>query len=306
MDELARRLSDKVNEVGWAAIPRAAMDSASFRFRSLLRETYIEWILRSRLTARMFPFRSPTILLLAHPRSGSSWVGDLLAQSRDIAYLREPITRVFETRFGKTISELEHGSETRQLYQELADRTFVGVPVAGRACLPDLAGFALRGRLRRHLLIKEVNPLAAEFYVERYAPKVLLLLRHPAAIAESFDRLGWLDMDFEQFGYSYGHNMRKTLTAISEVPHKVVHYEDLAADPEGQFAELFDFIGVNLPPDYQEIIREFCHQGEPATPFGTRRMTSEERDKWKTNLRDENVNSVMLGVSRSGFCDYKS
>jgi len=66
-------------------------------------------------------------------------------------------------------------------------------------------------------MIKELNPRALNFYCERYAPKVLLLFRHPAAIALSFYRLGWLSssdtqMDtnnthaniWEKFGYAYG------------------------------------------------------------------------------------------------------
>ncbi|MEI8623683.1 hypothetical protein P4S67_04000 [Pseudoalteromonas sp. B137] len=39
-----------------------------------------------------FAIEDKPILLLSMPRSGSSWLGEVLAQQDDVRYLREPIT----------------------------------------------------------------------------------------------------------------------------------------------------------------------------------------------------------------------
>lgn len=55
--------------------------------------------------------------------------------------------------------------------------------------------FSPFSRSKRTLLIKEVNPIGVEFFVDRYFPKIVLILRHPAAVADSFKRMGWLDIE---------------------------------------------------------------------------------------------------------------
>lgn len=305
MTERTTQVTDKARRIVWADLPRAAFKRASFRLRSMGRSLYLRKVLMSERVASFFPFRSPPILLLSYPRSGSSWVGDVLATSCDIAYLREPITRIYLDGWGETMPDVDRNSDARHVYQDIADKTFAGIPVAGEGCVRNLAPFAPLGRSRRHLLIKEVNPHAAAFFAERYAPMVLLLLRHPAAVAESFERMGWLKEGFEELGYHYGLSMANAARAILHLPHILIHYEDLAAAPESKFAELFGFLGVTPPPNFEGVIDLYCRQDGSDQPYETRRISAQQMDKWRTRLDRKSVDLVMAGVSRSGYLGHQ-
>lgn len=54
---------------------------------------WANWGPLSGLIARSLPTRSPAVAILSLPRSGSSWVGDMLRNTRDGLYLREPVTQ---------------------------------------------------------------------------------------------------------------------------------------------------------------------------------------------------------------------
>jgi hypothetical protein len=200
--------------------------------------------------AGIFPFKRPPILLLSYPRSGSSWIGKILSTSSDVAYLREPINQVLQRRSGQatateSVFDPHADAATLRQYTRLADRAFAGLPPGN---VPDVveraSDVSVRGRRQRALLIKAVNPLAAELFVERYAPKVVLVLRHPAAVAHSYHRLGWLHGQFEAFGLEYGTHLARAREASKKGWSLTVRYEDLARDPAREFPRLFGALGI--------------------------------------------------------------
>ena len=140
----------------------------------------------------MFSFKSPAILLLSYPRSGSSWIGKLLATSNRVVYLREPITRQCVKRTGYTLVKIGNDLTIDSIYKSHGDKAFHHSALSiGKPLNPFSDAFIFTRRKKRKL-IKEVNPKAVKFYCDRYNPIVILLLRHPAAVASSFSRLGWL------------------------------------------------------------------------------------------------------------------
>jgi hypothetical protein len=52
--------------------------------------------------------------------------------------------------------------------------------------------WSLRQRRQRRLVIKEINPFACEWLLKTYSPRVIYLVRHPAAVALSNARLGFM------------------------------------------------------------------------------------------------------------------
>ena len=274
-----------------------------------LRSFYIERVLGSRTFARAFPFRHPPALLLSYPRSGSSWIGKVLSTSPEIAYLREPINQACITEFeGSTVVDPARDERTLEAYCRFGDLAFSGrPPVHVHNVVDSIWDFTPFRRSKRVLLIKEVNPLAAGLFVGRYSPKMILVARHPAAVADSYLRMGWLAADgLEQFGYRYGKNMEAALEACVEARGTTVRFEDIALHPREQFSRLFDYLGARLPSDFESIVAEYSESKvSNADPWSVRRNSRDETVKWRPHLGSKQVDAVMKGYLRSELPFYR-
>src|SRR3990170_2276289 len=106
--------------------------------------------------ARRVPTLRPPLLLLAFPRSGSSWVGEILGSAKNALYLREPLSQGLNVRNGR------RGTVTLQVdaaYGRDMDRAFLGLPTFPRHVVLFPKQWNLRGRPAARVVIKEVNPL---------------------------------------------------------------------------------------------------------------------------------------------------
>ena len=273
---------------------------------------------RNRAVASLFPFKSPPILLLSYPRSGSSWIGKVLSTSASAAYLSEPITKPYLTQRGGKYALVDVNSDASALsvYRELGDEAFRGIPSTHPHVVDDLHDFSIFRRSRRRVLIKEVNPNAAELYCRRYSPTVLLLLRHPAAVASSFSQCGWLgapdnqldtgDADagvWEKFGHAYGSSMKHALAILkTHTDHGVIEYEDVALDPETRFEKLFRLLALEIPNDYEKVIRTYCYSRKAVeNEHQTERMSSDMVYKWRKELSRQEIAWIRKGFILSGL-----
>lgn len=260
----------------------------------------------SRFIARLFPFKQPAILLLSYPRSGSSWIGKILSFSPDIAYLREPVNQAFLNKFNEgAIIDPYRDDKTLKWYTQFADRAFIGIPPNNVAYLiENTDDFTLFRRHTTNILIKDVNPLAAGLYVQRYSPKVVYIVRHPAAVAASFDKMGWISVSYEDFGYMYGAHTAQAIDAVEDGWYEVIVFEDFALDPLRQFKALFSSIGIQPPDDLDKIISEYSEREfSSEDPYDIRRSSRHEADKWKKILSQTQIDDVLKGCRRSGLRD---
>ncbi|MGH7340437.1 MAG: sulfotransferase [Candidatus Rokuibacteriota bacterium] len=261
---------------------------------------------------RLFPFRRPPIVLLSYPRSGSSWIGRILGTSGDVAYLREPINQQLQRRGGseapvESVVDPRADVATSEWYTRVADRAFAGiVPRSVPDVVVDPSAFALRERRRRRLLIKEVNPLAIALLMERYRPQIVLLLRHPAAVADSYERLGWLGGAFEEFGRLYGTHLAQALEVGSRGWLLPLRYEDVARDPGTEVPRLFTALDIRPPSNLPSVLREYCEDpaAEPS-PYEIRRASTVEADKWRRTMAPEHAAAVMRGYLASSLRYYR-
>jgi hypothetical protein len=281
------------------------MDFFSYQLKKVL--SY--GISGNRLLRFLLPFQGPPGLLISYPRSGSSWIGELLNHSCDIAYLREPVNQPFIPYSTCIVPDPAEDPETFKIFKKLADDAFSGTPPTAfrehfmQMGVNDILCFL---RKKKMCLIKDVNPLATQLYVEQYQPMVLILMRHPAAVAESFNRMGWRTCSWEHFGFEYGSAMKLAATAAEKGPSKTIFYEDVAHHPEETLRSCYDFLNVATPKNLDQIIRRFCHQeaGPERSPYETKRNSSIEVRKWKQNLTPDQISDIMKGYKRSGAGHY--
>jgi hypothetical protein len=144
----------------------------------------------------------PILVTGAH-RSGTTWVGKMLALAPGVGYVHEPFNPRFSAgAFDRYFTVVTQENETRyapELERALTFR-YELVPRLRRRRRPKDVARALRDfgrveRLRwrhpRPLMKDPIALLSAEWLAQRFGMDVVVLIRHPAAFASSLKRLGW-------------------------------------------------------------------------------------------------------------------
>jgi hypothetical protein len=156
----------------------------------------------------------PPILVTGAHRSGTTWVGKMLALAPGVGYVHEP----FSPRTPRGLSPAgfrhyyavvtpENAARYRSgLERSLELRYDLGAQLAGARSWRDLARVPVdyrrlrrwRGNGSRPLVKDPIALLSAEWLAETFGMDVVVLIRHPAAFAASLKRLGW-HHDFATF-----------------------------------------------------------------------------------------------------------
>lgn len=270
-------------------------ESLSGRFNDPLLWTkmgFLSWYVAQYLK----PLHRP-ILILSNPRSGSSWVGETLGRAANAMYLREPITQSYLNNGKNFIFKIDP-DDPDKLYKHFADFSFRGYP-----CFPDApyvvrypAQWNLLKRKYRRLVIKEVNPLACEYFLKRYSPIVILLIRHPAAVALSHRKFGWWKQIGEEEGDKIAFRLRAALDSLKTYnDYVVIRYEELCAEPLEIFRNLFEFSGLEWDENIEKVIREKTSHGDKEKVYSTSRDSRSMIRAWEGQLSDMEINNLKKG-----------
>lgn len=150
------------------------------------------------------------VLITGAYRSGTTWVGEMLAQAPGVFYLHEPFNPVVRVP-GLPKIPVNHWFEYLHEGNEAHFRRPVNALVAGRFSVwndlvnGDIRSMRAIGRSiansrrrkvelsagARPLLKDPIAILAAEWLAERYGMDVVVTIRHPAAFVSSIKRLRW-------------------------------------------------------------------------------------------------------------------
>jgi hypothetical protein len=289
----------------------------------------------------------PLVLVTGSPRSGTTWVGDVLQRSPGMMLLTEPFNpdlsqrpwRVCNIRFHewfiyvtddnahiyerpiRRMLELKHDTIDRLR----ASRNWKDVvDVTARAARFRLSRFTTHGSIMK-------DPLAlasSEWLARRFGAKVVVLIRHPAAIVSSYKRLnlcvdirgllrqplllrdllGPMEEELRDFVkpavepdiVDQAAMLWKALHfMILEFQRRhpdwlFVRHEDLSKDTAGGFEKICEHVG--LP--YTENVRRFAIESndERLPPelgvqdaFTTRRNAALNLTNWKSRLTGEEI-----------------
>ncbi|HVT76561.1 MAG TPA: sulfotransferase domain-containing protein [Acidimicrobiales bacterium] len=259
------------------------------------------------------PVRRPPVLVLGMPRSGTTWVGRTLGDAPDAIYFNEPVSEVHVAEQGRaTFFEVDPDNPPAS-YPWPARFAAAGVPAFGPATVAPLG---LLARLGRRVVIKEVNPLAVEWYAQALDPILISIVRHPAAVAVSLHERGWgWDGIYEQ------RFLERTRPLLPDVPanfwarigavqgiacHRLdaalpaatASYEGLCRDPQSSFVDLFEVAGLTWTDDVARSLQASTH-GDITRgaddPLGTTRNTAAMADAWRTRITGEQLADVRVG-----------
>ncbi|PZD73231.1 hypothetical protein C1752_02343 [Acaryochloris thomasi RCC1774] len=279
--------------------------------------------------ARSSPLASPPVLILSLPRSGSSWVGEILGQSESSLYLHEPITQTYldqNVEAGPSFFEID-ANNLPIGYRFAADAAFLGLPIFHHVIVKSPSQWMWRqNRQHQRALIKEVNPFALQWCIDEYKPRIIYLVRHPVSVANSFSRMGWTGKQFESrlspqtlstlhpnyqnFTHSFWAEMGAlqavTLNRSLEILQKyddftVVEYEEICADPLTTFRQLYNFAGLQWQQAIEDRIlskSNASNQNRTQT-YSTSRSSNAMINSWKGE-----VSEGVIAEVRDAYCAY--
>ena len=156
---------------------------------------------------------APTVLVAGLPRSGTTWIGEVLGHTEGAWYLHEPDNHLVrpdawwaKRRLGP-YPELRPDAVAAD-YERLWALAFAGGPrpsllyaaarILQRAGASRLSG-QLAGRQRSRpaqgpLVVKSVHcARSLEWVADRFSPAVVVVERHPFGVISSWRKLGWDD-----------------------------------------------------------------------------------------------------------------
>lgn len=150
--------------------------------------------------------RSPILVTGAH-RTGTTWVGKMLAAGGQAAYISEPLNvwhrpgvmGASTTYWYQYIDESNQDDYLEALRQTLSYNYHLLAEIRSLRSRKDFLrmvrdmGIFARGRLakQRPLLKDPFAVFSAPWFAERLGCRVVITIRHPAAFASSLKRLDW-------------------------------------------------------------------------------------------------------------------
>ena len=290
------------------------------------------------------------VLVTGGIRSGTTWVGKILAQAQGVAYYEEPFNPLNGPFFGTDLPhDFVHIHKGNEHSLSGGIRSAIGLSYTGAdlqrrlnfapnlrhkaVTLKDFLSYNFRFGNRRPIIKDPMALYSAEWLAESFGVQPLVLIRHPAAFIQSLNRLGW-GFDFnwflqqprlmelflqpfreqlEQIKKTESDSIDRGILAWNIVHHVVFLYrekhpgwlfyrhEDLSADPENQFKDIFQ--KLNLPFSSRvskQIIRSTHTQNPAEAPEGVihslLRNSLQNITTWKRKLSDHDVERIRKGT----------
>jgi hypothetical protein len=253
----------------------------------------------------VLPVRQPPILVLGMPGCGTTLIGRTLADAPRALYFHEPLSEVHLAEHGPATFFEVDPYDPPDTYLWAARFAAAGVPAFGPGTVgTDSARWRFRSRLDATVVIKEVNPLAVDWYVRELSPRLVYVVRHPAAVAVSLASRGGdfpvLDERFlarssgalprdlpdsfwGRIGALQGAALNMADRALTlHDDHRVVSYELLCLDPMSSFKSLFAFCEL---------------EWTAAVADGVVRNTASMTDAWRSE-----ITATQLAEVHAGWC----
>jgi hypothetical protein len=269
------------------------------------------------------------ILVAGLPRTGTTWIGTVLGATGGTTYFHEPFNyRNVEESAPFTMRYLRRADDDPK-FAAYCEKCFSGhqrhravtlYQSAWRRRLPLPAG---------RVLIKDVHTFLALDWIDRHiGPRIVVVLRHPFAVADSWfrmvkgkgDDLGIMDRlltqpallddylrpferhlraanDFWSFiGAYWAACTHVVLQQQRQHPEWiVVRHEDFFDDPEARFRDLCKRLDLSWTAESERRLRD-SNAADSGKFYVPGRVIADERDKWRRHLTKEQVDTVRRAV----------
>lgn len=287
------------------------------------------------------------IFITGIPRSGTTWVGRTFASVFGTKLIHEPFNfQVYPDRKEYWLKYLPAGSDNprflsilraaiekqaqRNRRQGYRSRLFTSIYNRLSLFSPFLKPLQNSG----DFVIKDVHAyFALEYIWEELQPSILVVIRHPCAVANSWAKLGYnksrlgLDISLMQEKLMEDHlaSFREHIKRNDDYFFRVgvfwglsyfvmnrfakkyknwqwVTHESLCDRPVMRFEQLFNRFQLSM----NDCTRDFLENNNRPTnenegPYSVARVSTQEPEKWRTTLTSKQIDSVIMGVEPFGI-----
>ncbi len=156
----------------------------------------------------------PPVLVTGAPRSGTTWVGKMLALSPSLGYIHEPFNNDHNVgrlpqHFPENFFYLHSGNETPYRlwlddvldYKYYLSRALIknqGLREKGAHVREWMHFISFRWKRKRPLIKDPLAFFSTPWLSQKFNVRPIVVIRHPAAVISSFKRLNW-NITFEHF-----------------------------------------------------------------------------------------------------------
>ena len=288
---------------------------------------------------------SRPILVTGTHRSGTTWVGRMLAADPEIAYISEPLNVWHRpgvmrapTRYWYTYICEDNQLEYETAFQEMFAFHYHGwLEIKSLRSVKDFirmgrdwGTFWQASRNNQIPLIKDPFAIfSTEWFAHTLGCQVVIVVRHPAAVASSLARLDW-DFDFSDLLDQpllmrdilepFKVDMKSMLASEEDVVAQssllwrmlyktvnflrekhpdfiVIRHEDISIDPLGQFEQLYGTLGLDYSSQVRQIIQSSSSVKNPKEVSQSKvhsvRVDSQANIKnWQQRLSESDIERV--------------
>jgi hypothetical protein len=167
-----------------------------------------------------------------------------------------------------------------------------------------------------HVIKSVHSPASAGFVSELTDADVVVIRRNPLNAVSSWLELGWLpqrigadpeqerlvgealgapppeanDSIVARHAWTYAALTRSLDIEAAKHPSWIVaQHEDLCVDPSGEFRSMFDRLDLDFTDEIMSTVEE---NDRPAQGYTTQRIASEQPERWRSRLTDEQVRLI--------------
>jgi hypothetical protein len=290
------------------------------------------------------------ILVTGSHKAGTTWVGEMLAASQAVGYISEPfnpdrplgICGMERSLWFRHIPPGAQGSDiTDYLSKTIAYKFSPSEFYRKTLSITDLrSGVHWAKRYmnyrRRHLRPLLKDPIAifsAEWLAEMFDTQVVIVIRHPAAFADSLNRAGWrydfsncvrqpllMEGYLQHFAEEIHQAVARQMTIIDQasllwrIIYRTAHeyqqaypnwyfvrHEDLSLDPIAEFQRLFDHCDLPFSTNASQVITEYS-SGRTGGKLG--RDSHKNATAWRNTLTTAEIASIRGQVEDVSYLYY--
>ncbi len=276
----------------------------------------------------MKKFYSQPIYIVGLPRSGTTWLASILNTAQGVKYFYEPFNPLRVPEALPHLMKYLRANDTDPSYSSFCQAAFSG-RLKNQLVYKKMAkpycrfGNALRS-LPGRVMVKDVHSLMSLAWIQKtIQPVILVVIRHPCAVAASWFRYFNLDVELrglhsifnqpslmEDHLYPYEHLFYETVDFWQKIavywgavyhvifqqskryPHwKIIRHEDLCHNPTQAFKELFSQLNLCWTHQTDSLLKLSTSQDShrPYIPF---RVSAAEPMKWKKELAPWQIEKI--------------
>lgn len=260
------------------------------------------------------------ILLTSLPRSGSTWASQTISRATRSRLINEPFNwKRYPQREKYHMLYLTAGSNQPELIEIIEKEKRPKNPIIKRFSKD------------KPVVLKDVHLcLAVEYVWEQLKPSIIILVRHPCGMANSWMKLNYevrfrLDLLLSQPNlmeeyllpfkdhlslnrdkwFEIGAYWGASYFVLNQLSHthdewKWITHEELCVNSANRYQQLLNNLGVKVNLRSQKRLLTFLERhnrrNSGIKPYSVSRISSNEPEKWRRDMTPEQINSVLQGA----------